>query len=101
MNNSITSVQQILQISSQTVLGIVIISTFLMFGWFLFVKNQKANSDSSKNSVAIKISRDGKYKYEVVPDSDNKNLKFWIGVIIAIIALMFLWIPMKSIFNTH
>jgi hypothetical protein len=72
-----------------------------MFGWFLFVKNQKANSDSSKNAVTIKISRDGKYKYEVVPDSGNSNLKFWIGVIIAIIALIFLWIPMKSLFNTH
>ena len=99
MNHSLLTAQQLLQYSLQSTLTILIVSGLLVLGWMLFLKNQKANSDSPENSISIKIDHNGKYKYEVVPNSGNSNLKFWIRILIAIIALAVLWIPIKSLFN--
>lgn len=99
MNHSLLTAQQLLQYSLQSTLTILIVSGLFVLGWMIFLKNQKANSDSPKNSISIKIDHNGKYKYEVVPNSGNSNLKFWIRILIAIIALAFLWIPIKSLFN--
>jgi high-affinity Fe2+/Pb2+ permease len=99
LNHSLLTAQQLLQYSLQSTLTILIVSGLLVLGWMLFLKNQKANSDSPENSISIKIDHNGKYKYEVVPNSGNSNLKFWIRIIIAIIALAVLWIPIKSLFN--
>jgi len=99
LNHSLLTAQQLLQYSLQSTLTILIVSGLLVLGWMLFLKNQKANSDSPENSISIKIDHNGKYKYEVVPNSGNSNLKFWIRILIAIIALAVLWIPIKSLFN--
>jgi hypothetical protein len=99
LNHRLHTAQQILQYSLQSTLTILIVSGLLVLGWMLFLKNQKANSDSPENSISIKIDHNGKYKYEVVPNSGNSNLKFWIRILIAIIALAVLWIPIKSLFN--
>ena len=99
LNHTLITSQQLLQYSLQSTLTIVIVSGLFVLGWMLFLKNQKANSDSTKNSISIKIDHNGKYKYDVVPNSGNSNLKFWIRILIAIIALAFLWIPIKSFFN--
>jgi hypothetical protein len=99
LNHTLITSQQLLQYSLQSTLTIVIVSGLFVLGWMLFLKNQKANPDSTKNSISIKIDHNGKYKYDVVPNSGNSNLKFWIRILIAIIALAFLWIPIKSFFN--
>ena len=99
MNLSLTTPQQLLQYSSQSILGLLCIASVLVVAWIWFLKSQKSDTDSPKSSVSIKIDRNGKYRYEAVPNSGNSNLKFWVKIMIAIIALAFLWIPIKSILN--
>jgi flagellar basal body-associated protein FliL len=79
--------------------GMVLLTIVVVAAWFWFVKNQKSDSDNAKSRVAIKIDRNGKHRYEVIPNSGNSNLKFWVRVIIAIIALLFLWLPFKLLFQ--
>ncbi|WP_213523458.1 hypothetical protein [Nonlabens sp.] len=101
MNHSLLTAQQLLQYSLQSTFIILIISGLFVLGCMLFLKNQNTNADSNKNSIAVKIDHNGKYKYEVVPNLGNSNLKFWIRIIIAIITFTFLYIPIKSLFNSE
>jgi hypothetical protein len=80
-------------------LSIIVISSILVAAYLWFLKNQKANTDSSSSRVSIKIDRNGKHRYDVVPDSDDGNLRFWIKFIIALLIIAFLWIPIKSLIN--
>ncbi|AGC78041.1 hypothetical protein LX97_03129 [Nonlabens dokdonensis] len=99
MNQLQTISQQVLQSSISNMVGMVLLTIVVVAAWFWFVKNQKSDSDNAKSRVAIKIDRNGKHRYEVIPNSGNSNLKFWVRVIIAIIALLFLWLPFKLLFQ--
>ncbi|MEN8817162.1 MAG: hypothetical protein ABF274_09880 [Nonlabens sp.] len=99
LNESLSISQQLLQTGSNVTLFALIATGILAAVYFWFLKNQKADSDSTRNQVSIKIDRNGKHRYEIVPDSGNSNLKFWVKLIIALIALAFLWIPIKSLLN--
>lgn len=99
MNESLSISQQLMQSGSNFTLFIIVITGVLAAAYYWFLKNQKANSDSPRSQVSIKIDSNGKHRYEVVPDSGNSNLKFWIKLIIALVALAFLWIPIKSLLN--
>jgi len=99
LNSYVSISQQLLQISSQEMLYIIVISSILVAAYLWFSKNQKADNDSSSSRVSIKIDRNGKHRYDVVPNSEDGNLKFWIKFIIAIIIVAFLWIPIKALIN--
>ncbi|MEO9953790.1 hypothetical protein [Nonlabens sp.] len=99
MNLSLITSQQLLASSAQSLLGLLFIASVIVVGYLWFLKSQRSNTDAPKSSVSIKIDRNGKYRYEAVPNSGNSNLKFWIKIIIAIMALAFLWIPIKSFIN--
>lgn len=91
--------QQLLQTGSNVTLFVLIATGVLAAAYFWFLKNQKADSESPNRQISIKIDRNGKHRYEIVPDSGNSNLKFWMKLVIALIALAFLWIPIKSLLN--
>ncbi len=91
--------QQVLQSSIMDMLTMLFVSIVVIAAWYWYVKNQKTDSDVTKSRVAIKIDRNGKHRYEVIPNSGNSNLKFWVRIIIAIIALAFLWLPFKYLFQ--
>jgi membrane carboxypeptidase/penicillin-binding protein PbpC len=99
LNEYLSISQQLLQSGSNITLFVVIVTGVLAAAYFWFLKNQKADSETPNRQISIKIDRNGKHRYEVVPDSGNGNLKFWIKLIIALIALAFLWIPIKSLLN--
>lgn len=99
MNSYLSISQQLLQTSLQGMLYIIVISGVLVAAYLWFLKNQKADTDSSNSRVSIKIDRNGKHRYDVVPNSGDGNLKFWIKFIIAIIIVAFLWIPIKVLLN--
>ncbi|WP_298954907.1 hypothetical protein [uncultured Nonlabens sp.] len=92
--------QKLLVSSTQNILGLFLIASILTVFLLWFLKCLRSeNGNAGKNSISIKIDRNGKYRYETVPNSGNSNLKFWIKIMIAIIAVAFLWSPIKSIIN--
>ncbi|MFB0903730.1 MAG: hypothetical protein QMB11_05065 [Nonlabens sp.] len=99
MNSYIYISPQLLQTSSQGMLYIIVVSSILVAAYLWFLKTQKVDNDSSRSRISIKIDRNGKHKYDVVPNSGDGNLKFWIKFIIAVIIVAFLWIPIKALLN--
>lgn len=99
MNLLQTISQQVLQSSISNMIGMIFLTIVVIAAWFWFVKNHKSDADDAKSRLAIKIDRNGKHRYEVIPNFGNSNLKFWIKIVIAIIALLFLWLPFKLLFQ--
>jgi hypothetical protein len=99
LNHTFTISQQLLQWTSGATLSVAVITVIAIVGWIWLMKNQKANSDAAKNSISIKIDRNGKYRYDIVPDSGNGNLLFWIKIIAAIIAIALFLIPLNNLLN--
>lgn len=88
-----TSFHQIFMIAGFIILGISIIV-------FLYQNYYSANDDADyKKRVAIKIDRDGNYRYQPHADNSNRyNSMFW-KVIFIIIALALLFIPIEAYIN--
>ncbi len=89
-----TTTQQLLQWSGNTVLFLMICSVVLIAAGLYYIKSHGSDSD---NAVSIKIDRQGKYHYDMVPDSGNSNLIFWIKILIALLVVFLFLLPFNQI----
>ncbi|WP_124980385.1 hypothetical protein [Nonlabens xiamenensis] len=55
------------------------------------------NGSDGGSTISVKVDRNGKYHYDLIPDSENGNLLVWIKIILAIIALAIILLPFKHI----
>ncbi len=70
-----------------------------IFAWKYAKKIDDAFKSNRGSKVSIKIDSTGKYHYELLPDSNETNLLFWMRLCICILALILLFFPLGSIFN--
>ncbi len=99
MFNSITSTElQALIFSSTDWMILLIISCVIALTTFVVYRFLNENPDKTKDTVMIKIDRNGKHRYEIKENVDNEKTLFWMKIIFFIIGLALLFIPIHNWF---
>lgn len=82
--------------------NVVLVITILssaVFAWKYAKKIEDMFKSNRGSKIYIKIDRTGKYHHELIPESGDTNLLFWLRLCILVLAILLLIFPLSSIFN--
>lgn len=81
-------------------LDVLIMLTVLVGGVVAWNISKHLDDTKKKNDggrIAIKVDFKGRYHYDLVPNSGNTNLLFWVRLCIVIVTLVLAALPFQSI----